>query len=170
MTGPTKADLARELAALRRTAERDAARARRLGKTLADETAGRQQAETALGEALAQHAATARVLEVMSGAPADIAAVLDAIAEQAARVCEAAESTVLLAEGDRLTIAALYPPSRVPATRSYPLDRGSVAGCAVVEQRTIQVEDLAGADEAEYPVGARRRDRPGCGRCCRPRS
>jgi GAF domain-containing protein/CheY-like chemotaxis protein len=153
MAGPTKADLERELAALRRTAERDAARARRLGKKLAGETASRQQAESALGEALVQHAATARVLEVMSRAPADLAAVLDGIAEQAARVCEAAESTVLLAEGDRLTIAALYPPSRVPAARSYPLDRGSVAGRAVVEGRTIQVEDLASADEAEYPVG-----------------
>ncbi len=153
MAGPTKADLARELAALRRKAERDAVRARRLGKKLADESASRQQAEMALGEALVQHAATACVLEVMSGAPADLAAVLDAIAEQAARVCEVAESGVLLAEGDRLTIAALYPTSRVPTTRSYPLDRGSVAGRAVVEQRTIQVEDLADADEAEYPVG-----------------
>jgi len=153
MAGPTKADLERELAALRRKAERQAARARRLGKKLADETASRQQAETALGEALAQHAATARVLEVMSGAPADLAAVLDAIAAQAARVCEAVESTVLLAGGDRLTIAALYPASRVPAARSFPIDRGSVTGRAVVEQRTIQVEDLAGADEAEYPVG-----------------
>ncbi len=115
--------------------ERQAARARRLAKKLAEETAGRQQAETALGEALAQHSDTARVLEVMSGAPADLAAVLDAIAEQAAQVCEAAESTVLLAEGDRLAIAALYPASRVAATRSYPLDRGSVAGRAVVERR-----------------------------------
>ena len=150
---PTKADLERELAALRQKAERQAAHARRLGKKLADETASRQQAETALGEALAQHAATARVLEVMSGAPPDLAAVLDAIAEQAARVCEATEGTVLLAAGDQLTIAALYPTSRVRATRIYPLDRGSVAGRAVVDQRTIQVEDLAGADEAEYPVG-----------------
>ena len=53
-----------------------------------------------LAEALEQHAAISEILQVISASPSDVQPVLDAVAERAARLCEAPLARVLLVDGD----------------------------------------------------------------------
>src|ERR1700693_121033 len=52
-----------------------------------------------LAEALEQHAAISEILQVISASPSDVQPVLDAVAERAARLCDAPLARVLLVDG-----------------------------------------------------------------------
>jgi signal transduction histidine kinase len=104
-------------------------------------------------EALDQQTAIAEVLRVISGSPSDVLPVLDSIAERAARLCDAASASMYLIEGDVLRHLASKGPSpdQVTHVDSLPINRDSLAGRAVLEQKTIQLPDLL-AEEREYPL------------------
>src|SRR5262249_1702591 len=59
-----------------------------------------------LKEALEQQTATSEILGVIASSPTEIQPVLDAIAENAARICNANDATIRLAESDVLRLAA----------------------------------------------------------------
>ena len=82
-----------------------------------------------------------------SSGSSDIEAALSAIARTAARLCEARDAQILLVEGDRLRVVAHHGPIplRTPVGDAYPVDRGTVSGCAVVEQRVVHVRDARAA-------------------------
>jgi signal transduction histidine kinase len=102
-----------------------------------------------LSEALEQQTATAEILRVISSSPTDLQPVLEAVANNAARVCEATDAVVRRVAGDVLEVAANYGP--IPALAvALPISRESVAGRAVIERRPIHVPDIAAALE-EYP-------------------
>ena len=114
-----------------------------------------------LKEALEQQTATSDVLHVMSSSPAEIQPVLDAVAENAARLCDANNAVIFRLQGDLLRQVASHggiPTSSHP-TEGLPINRGRVTGRAVVERRTIHVRDLA-AEDADFPEGSQdaRRD------------
>ncbi len=108
-----------------------------------------------LTEALEQQIATAEILRVISSSPTDIAPVLDAVADNAARLCEAPDVVIVMAEDGALRFAKSVGAfgSTIGADFVIPIDRGSVAGRAVSERRTVHVDDLAAEPEEEYPTG-----------------
>jgi signal transduction histidine kinase len=103
--------------------------------------------------ALERQTATSEILRVIAGSPTDLQPVLDALVESASRLCQAADTFLLLVEGDQLRVAAMHGSVEESARLSNVIHRGWVAGRAVMDAQTVHVEDLANA-EAEFPLGA----------------
>ena len=106
-----------------------------------------------LSEALEQQTATSEILRVIAGSPTDIQPVLDVVAENAARLCEASDSQILRVDGDVLRIIASRGSITVPSSvraEGVPVRRDIVAGRAVLDRRTIHVEDLAAEVDGEF--------------------
>src|SRR4029453_17480744 len=104
-------------------------------------------------EALEQQTAIAEILRVISSSPTDVRPVLDAIADRSAHLCDAASASMYLIEGKELRhLASKGPtPDQVTHVDALPINRDSLAGRAVLEQRTIQVPDLL-AEAGKYPL------------------
>jgi len=104
-------------------------------------------------EALEQQTAISEILRVISSSPADVAPVLDAVAERAMRICESYDARIFLVDGDALRYAAGRGEIRGPELGdTRPLDRGLVIGRAVLDRAPVHIEDLL-AGEAEFPLG-----------------
>src|SRR5262249_27027140 len=97
-----------------------------------------------LVEAMKQQNATSEMLRIISNSP--IQSVLDAVAENAARLCDADNAVIFRLDDDLL--------------RPVPANRETVIGRATCDRRTIHVHDLA-AQDSEYPVGSRDAKREG---------
>jgi signal transduction histidine kinase len=104
-----------------------------------------------LTEALEQQSATAEILRVISSSPTDVQPVLDAIAKTAARLCGATDAHIWRVEGEALRLAASYGSTPI-AVDVRPLDRDVIPGRAVLERRTINIEDLAAVIETDFPA------------------
>ena len=138
---------------LNRTAEQLEASHANLEGKVEERTRELAQANAGLTEALEQQTATSDILRVISSSPTDIQPVLDAVAQSAARLCEAYDAMVALKEGDKLRVAAHHGPIPVPwRDTPRPLDRGWVSGRAVLDRQSVHVHDLAAAG-AEFPRG-----------------
>src|SRR5262249_16799177 len=108
-----------------------------------------------LSESLEQQTATSEVLRVISKSPTEIQPVLDAVGENAARLCDANNAVIFRLEGELLRQVASYggiPTSSHPAG-GLPVNRGRVTGRAVFERRTIHIHDLA-AEDTDFPEGS----------------
>jgi GAF domain-containing protein len=65
-----------------------------------------------LMDSLTQQTATAEILRVISSSPTDIQPVLEAVTASAARLCEAPDAAIFLAEAEELRLAWCAGPSR----------------------------------------------------------
>ncbi|MEJ7668436.1 MAG: GAF domain-containing protein [Casimicrobiaceae bacterium] len=113
-------------------------------------------------EALEQQTAISEILRVISSSPTDVQPVLDAIAERAARLCDAAAASIYLTDGDVLRHLASKGPSPDPVTSvdALPITRESTSGRALLARKTIHVRDML-AEAAEYPLSAEIAQRSG---------
>ena len=96
-----------------------------------------------LKESLEQQTATSEILGVIASSPTDIQPVLDVVAENAARLCDASDALIFRVDGDILQLAAKYGTMPPVAEVNRPIVRDHPGGRAVVDRETIHVRDLA---------------------------
>ncbi|MGH7768371.1 MAG: GAF domain-containing protein, partial [Candidatus Binatia bacterium] len=106
-----------------------------------------------LAEALEQQTATSEILSVIASSPTDLQPVLDAIAEKAARLCDADDALVRRLDGNISRLVAHF--GQIPTAHVLGegdvIDRGSVAGRAILDRKTVHIHDLLAA-EADFPL------------------
>ena len=100
--------------------------------------------------------ATSEILRIISNSPSESQSVLDAVAENAARLCNANNARIWRLEDNRLRLVAAYGESLATkdGREGLPADRETVTGRAACDRRTIHVHDIA-AESSEYPLGSR---------------
>src|SRR5712691_11842122 len=154
---PGEAKAEAELAAARKSLRNEASKRRELEKRLAESLerenatgAILQEKDRALTEALEQQTATAEILRVISSSPTDLEPVLDAVSENASRLCEASDAAILLLEGTQLRTAAHHG-QVFAAALDRPVTRDGVAGRTVIDRETIHLADVLQA--ADFPLG-----------------
>jgi GAF domain-containing protein len=95
---------------------------------------------TELKESLEQQTATSEILSVIASSPTDIQPVLDTVAVNAARLCEATDAQIRLIEGDGTRLAASF--GSLPAPEFVPIGP-LIPGCrAILTRQTLHVHDL----------------------------
>jgi len=97
-----------------------------------------------LTEALEQQTATSEILRVISSSPTDLQPVLDAVAENAARVCSASDAVIYRVEGNFCKLAARYGSLPTAVTRDdlRLISRDLTIGVAILDRRIVHVPDL----------------------------
>jgi signal transduction histidine kinase len=108
--------------------------------------------QRALDESLAREAATSDILRMIARSPIELQPVLDAIAERAAKLCDAEDAAIVRVDGNFLRLATHFGP--IPMSdalgESRVIDRDRPSGRAIADRQTIHVHDLRAA-ETEFP-------------------
>ncbi len=105
-----------------------------------------------LTESLEQQTATSQILGVIASSPTDIQPVLDVVAENAARLCDATDAQVQRVEGDSLRSVASF--GSMPARgleERWLITPGHAPSRAIIDRQTIHVHDLAVEVETTFP-------------------
>jgi signal transduction histidine kinase len=137
---PAKTKVEAKQAVARKSLKSDASRVRDLEKRLAG--------------ALEQQTATAEILNVISRSPTDLQPVLEAVAQNASRLCGAANVSLYRVEGNLMRkVAEQGPPlTTLSVGETRPITRTTMSGRAIVDRTTIHLPDYQSAEAAqEYP-------------------
>src|SRR5262244_172517 len=106
-----------------------------------------------LTESLEQQTATSDILGVIASSPTDLQRVLDTVAENAARLCDAAAAGLRVIDGNFHHRVAFFGSTQAPeSTELFPVDPDTVSGRAILQRRSIHVHDLALEVDTEYPA------------------
>src|SRR5205814_271291 len=135
-----------------------------VGKAPTPGAARVHELEKRLNEALGQvtetreqQTATSEILRVISRSPGDVQPVFDAIAANAARLCDAVNGLVIRFDGQLMHLAAHYnvDPERLAAIREagpVPPSRGALSGRAILTRAVVHVPDVR--EDPEYTLPA----------------
>jgi GAF domain-containing protein len=93
-----------------------------------------------LKESLEQQTATSEILGVIASSPTDVEPVLNTVAVNAARLCEATDAQIRLVEGDGTRLAASFGSLAAPEFR--PTIPGNPTGRAILTRQTLHIHDL----------------------------
>jgi hypothetical protein len=93
-----------------------------------------------LKESLEQQTATSEILGVIASSPTDIQPVLDTVAENAARLCEATDAQIRLVDGQVTRLAASFGTLASPELR--PIGPENPSGRAILSRKTLHIHDL----------------------------
>jgi GAF domain-containing protein len=106
-----------------------------------------------LNESFAREAATSDILRMIASSPTDLQSVFDAIAERAARLCDAADTLLWRVDGNVRRIAANFGVIPIQQVRGegVEIDRATPVGRAMIDRQTIHVHDLQAAG-ADFPL------------------
>jgi GAF domain-containing protein len=102
----------------------------------------------ALTEALEQQTATSEILRVISSSPTDLQPVLDAVAQSAARLCAGNDAAIYRIDGEFLQPVATTGPL---GAHPLPVTRTTVGGRAVVDRKTVHIEDIMRRLDTDFP-------------------
>ena len=110
-----------------------------------------------LKEALEQQTATSEILGVIASSPTDIQPVLDVVAENAARLCEASDTAIWRSDGANFWLVASQGSIPVPLSEgSRPLTRSIPSARAMIDRETVHIHDLLSPDSlAEFSEAVR---------------
>jgi len=109
----------------------------RLFTELQEKNRALTEAHAQVTEALEQQTATSEILGVISSSPTNVQPVFDAVAQSAARLCEAYDVVIFRREANRLLLVAHHGPTPIGLVGEFslPLDRGVAGGRAVLDGR-----------------------------------
>ena len=79
----------------------------RLFQELTEKSADLEKSNSELRESLEQQTATSEILGVIASSPTDVQPVLDVVAENAARLCDATDAVIHRIDGDKLRTGGL---------------------------------------------------------------
>ena len=110
-----------------------------------------------LKESLEQQTATSEVLGVIASSPTDIQPVLDVVAENAARLCEASDTAIWRSDGANFWLVASQGSIPVPLSEGIrPLTRGIPSARAMIDRETVHIHDLLSPNSlAEFTEAVR---------------
>src|SRR5207344_926101 len=101
--------------------------------------------------------ATREILRAIAAGPADLDRMLHAVAQSAARLCEASNVMIFGVEGE--TYRRIMGVGEMPSISSSPANpivRTSIGGRAILEQRPVHVPDVHAVMDDEFPLGVPR--------------
>jgi signal transduction histidine kinase len=143
-----------KLPVVRKSPKSDGAKLRHLEKRLAESLEREQAMGLALSEASEQQKATSAILRIISRSPTNLQPVLDAIATNAALVCDAYDAVVFLRAGDGMRSAAHYGPINITLQHAS-LSRGSVTEAVILDRQPVHVPDLLATEPPAFPLTAK---------------
>jgi signal transduction histidine kinase len=128
--------------------------------TRSNESGSYAELERDLTEALDQQTATSDILRVISSSPTDLGPVMDAVAENAARLCDASDAQILRADGETITLVASYGSLPTISREPRPISRRLVGGRAIIDRVTLHIPDVTLVqdefpDSSTVPLGVR---------------
>jgi GAF domain-containing protein len=104
-----------------------------------------------LAETFEQQKATDEILRAIARSPTDTESVLQAVALNAARLCDAVDAQIYRIEGDKLQLAVSHGPIPI-VIREETISRGWVTGRSIVDRRSVHIHDVAMASDKEFPI------------------